>query len=195
METEPKLAPPGAGLPFVIAMIARFFTGPVIAARSNWQENARSFDRLNQKILSEVDAVPGALLEKKILVPPQLGLEDSSRYWSISMTLEHLWTVNEAMKWFMVELGAGRVPEGEANPAAVKPKGAIPAEKMVNDFRNQVTTLMAQLETEVKDKKSRARFRHPWFGLMKVIQWQWVLQAHARVHLQQIRAIRKGLGV
>jgi hypothetical protein len=195
MEKEPKLAPPGAGLPLVIAIIARVFTGPVTAARSNWQKNAQDFDRLNEKILFEIEGIPAGDLEKRILIPPQSGLEDSSRYWSISMTLEHLWIVNEAMMRVMIELGSGRIPEGEVSTAAVKPSGKFSSSQVVENFRIQVKGMTELLSREVRDQNSRVRFRHPWFGPMTAKQWQWVMQAHAGVHLRQIRSIRKGLAL
>ena len=194
MKSEPKLAPPGAGLPFLIALFARYITGPLIAARSNWDRNAESFDRINQKILRELKGVEASRLEEKVLVPPQAGLEDSSRYWSISMTLEHLCIVNEAMKGVILALSNGIIPEGKASTAAVKPAGQIPSAKVVQDFSAQVGGLNSILNGGAKDKDSKLRFLHPWFGPMTAKQWQWLLHAHAGIHLKQIRAIRRGFG-
>ena len=194
MNPEPKLAPPGAGLPFLIALFARYITGPLIAANSDWDKNANDFEQINRKILRELEGLEPGLLEQKVLVPPQAGLEDSSRYWSISMTLEHLCIVNEAMKGVILALANGIIPEGKASTAAVKPAGQIPSAKVVQDFSAQVGGLNYILNEGAKDKDSKLRFLHPWFGPMTAKQWQWLLHAHAGIHLKQIRAIKRGFG-
>ena len=193
MNPEPKLAPPGAGLPFLIAIFARYITGPIIAANSDWNKNAERFEQINQKIFRELEGIDPGLLEQRVLVPPQSGLEDSSRYWSISMTLEHLCIVNAAMKRVILALGNGITPEGEASTAAVKPSGQIPPSKVVQEFSAQVSTLNDDLFKGVKNQKSGVLFKHPWFGPMTAKQWQWLLPAHAGIHLKQIRAIKRGL--
>jgi len=193
MNPEPKLAPPGAGLPFLTALFARYITGPLIAANSDWDKNASHFEQINHKILLELQGLDPGLLEQKVLVPPQAGLEDSSRYWSISMTLEHLCIVNAAMKRVILALGNGITPEGEASTAAVKPAGQTPSSQVVQEFSAQVATLNDDLTKGVKDQTSKIRFKHPWFGPMTARQWQWLLPAHAGIHLKQIRAIKRGL--
>lgn len=121
---------------------------------------------------------------------PRAGLESSSRYWSISMTLEHLCSVNAAMKRVILALGNGIAPKGEASTGAVKPAGQTPSLQVVQGFSALVATLNDDLPKGVKDRTSKIRFKHPWFGSMTAKQWQWLFPAHAGVHLKQIRAIK-----
>ena len=43
-------------------------------------------------------------LTEAVLVPPQIGLEDSSRFYSYAMVLEHLTIIGNAIGRIVVEL-------------------------------------------------------------------------------------------
>src|ERR1700722_8136809 len=87
---KPQLQPPGAGLPRPQRLIIKLIMGPFV---SRWTPKAKSQERyelLTKKIIEIVSVVP---LEKRripFLVNPIMGLEDSSRFWSLNELMEHL---------------------------------------------------------------------------------------------------------
>ncbi|MGZ3690691.1 MAG: hypothetical protein ACXVAX_04270, partial [Pseudobdellovibrio sp.] len=93
----PKLAPPGAGVPFYHRLLMRFFVGPFVAKKTPWNVSEQNFHKISGRILKEIENLSEKQLTTKVLVPPQMGLEDSSRFWSIAMALEHMVIVGEAI--------------------------------------------------------------------------------------------------
>jgi hypothetical protein len=90
-----------------------------------WVGSRRSFDA---RIAHERELIR-ALLRKcnsdveaqRVLIPRIRGLEDSSRYWSVWMTLDHLRIVHESLAHLIRELVREVTPPGAASTAAVKP--------------------------------------------------------------------------
>jgi hypothetical protein len=192
-KTEPKLASPGAGIPWYQMLILRLYISPYVAARTDWSVSETRFKKITTKILKEIDGVTEAQLTTKVLVPPQMGLEDSSRYWSIAMTLEHLVIVGKVMSFGIRELTSGRIPDYKADTAAVKPFGTMSALETINKFKHFTIEEFPQLLPSIADRNSNLKFNHPWFGGFKAQQWYWLLAAHHALHLKQIREIKKGL--
>src|SRR5690348_4572252 len=94
--TEPKLAPPGAGLPKPELYVAR-----LMFAWQRWTGNRDSFNsRFHQErelIRRLVGSCAGDAGARRVLISRPPGLEDSSRYWSVWMTLDHLRIVNRGV--------------------------------------------------------------------------------------------------
>src|ERR1700743_711340 len=88
-EQEPKLAPPGAGLPKVELLIARlmFATQLRMGNRKSFNAKFQQEREAVQKLYRQCNEETGAT---RVLIKRVPGLEDSSRYWSVWMTLEHL---------------------------------------------------------------------------------------------------------
>jgi hypothetical protein len=148
---------------------------------------------MNERVLQEVESIRPEDRTRKVLVPPQAGLEDSSRHWSAILVLEHLLIVGESMRRVILALGSGREPEGKADTARVKPTGIPDAEEVLARFRELGPSIFRDLSAPGLDRKSTVRFHHPWFGPIHSLQWEWLLQAHTRIHLKQMQAIKKGL--
>src|SRR4051794_8680829 len=92
-DLEPRLAPPGAGLPVPELFIAR-----LLFAFRRWNGSREAFNtrfeserRAISELLKECDPEAAA---RRVLIQRPRGLEDSSRYWSVWMTLDHLRIVN-----------------------------------------------------------------------------------------------------
>ena len=189
----PKLAPPGAGIPWPQKMLLRFIIGPFVAGRTDWSISEDRFNKLTDKILKEIEGLNEPALSKKVLIPPQRGLEDSSRYWSIAMALEHLVIVGNAMSYAIKELTSNRIPLDKADTAKVKPLGVMSAENSVHEFKKFSCADYKKLFLSLDDLNSKLKFEHPWFGMLNAKQWFWVLSIHHRIHLIQIREIKKSL--
>lgn len=190
---EPKLEAPGAGLPWYHNLMLRYFVGPFVADKTDWNVSEQTFHKVNGRILKEIENLSEKQLATKVLVPPQMGLEDSSRYWSAAMVLEHLVIVSEAVTNGIVELSNGRVPPVKVDIAAVKPLGSMPVNEAVAEFKLLVTDDFKKFLQQVGNKNSELNLTHPWFGPFKARQWFWLLGTHHGLHLKQLREIRKRL--
>jgi hypothetical protein len=193
-EIQAHLDKPGAGLPFYQHLYLRFYIAPFVSARSNWEDNWKTFDGVNAKIFAKIGNLSPVQLEKRVLVPPLAGIEDSSRYWSVAMTLEHLIIVGDDVKTAIIELSNGYARNRKADVAAYKPKGGKEGSAQLAEYKAFVAGLRRQLDP-VREPAlaSKARYDHPWMGPFSALQWQWLLGAHTLVHYRQIREIVKGL--
>lgn len=189
----PQLAPPGAGIPWPHRLLGHLFLRPFIAERTPWEVSTKNFIKIHSKILKEIEGLSQRELTTKILVPPMRGLEDSSRYWSISMTLEHLMIVGQSVQAGIIELTAGRNIQQKVDIAQVKPKGQANFQELLTQFNSYALHTPSLLETKLKDKNSKTKHYHPWFGKFTAQGWYWLLAMHGGIHLQQIREIKKGL--
>lgn len=188
-----KLDKPGAGIPLPQRLFLQYYVRPFIAAKTDWDDDTRRFNVLNRKILDAAEKLSDAQLEKRVLVPPQRGLEDSSRYWSAAMTLEHLVIVGTGMKKIIISLSQGIVPNHKPDTARVKPSGKPKPQEILASFRDFSATAAEEIDREVKDRRNPVRLAHPWFGPFTAHQWHWVLAQHNIIHLHQLRAIIAGL--
>lgn len=188
-----SLDKPGAGIPLYQKLFLQLYVKPFVSARSDWDADTGAFNLINGKLLEEVGKLDEAQLSKRVLVPKQRGLEDSSRYWSVAMTLEHLLIVGTGVKSIIISLSQGRVPDGKADTARVKPSGTPTAKEVLAQYRDFVAATPGEIDNAVNDRKSKARFAHPWFGPFTAHQWHWLLAVHTGLHLKQIRAIIAGL--
>src|SRR5277367_301892 len=149
---EPKLAPPGAGIPFVDRVSLRYVLLPLLFRSTSWEQAIERFEKEGQRILKIIQNTPAEQLDTRKLVPPMRGLEDSSRYWSVAMAAEHLIIVGEQMAIGMQMLSAGKVPDRKANTAAVKPKGKIGATELYDTFKKFLDGFLNTVRNDLKDR-------------------------------------------
>jgi hypothetical protein len=193
--TPPKLAPPGTGIPIYQKLFLRLYVNPFVAGREPIEKMRARAERKHENLRDAYLAIPEGLRAKKVLVPPQTGLEDSSRYWSAAMVLEHVEIVGSAMVEVMAKLKNGQVPEVKADTATVKPHGVLTADKIFASYERWRAGVFSALDTRGGDFKSSRTFGHPWFGAFSARKWLWVLGIHAELHIKQLAAIRLGLGL
>ena len=128
---------------------------------------------------------------QRVLIPRPRGLEDSSRHWSLFMTLEHLCIVNRAIAQTINELVAGRQPPGTASTATVKPS-PMAGESTIADFERACDEL-AQAGAQAATLRTRLRYAHPWFGPLDAAEWKVMGGSHMRLHRPQLALIQVGL--
>lgn len=186
----PRLAAPGAGLP----KIEHFFANLMVrwkASRTSREEAIATFAHEHDAILRLLAATPANEMATPVLIKRLPGLEDSSRYWSVLMTVDHLRIVNDQIAGVISSLCAGKVPERATSTAAVKPSETVDAsviaafETTCRDFKD---TVAAQ-----SDLKTNARYPHPWFGPMDAAGWHFMTGFHMSLHRKQIERILAGL--
>jgi hypothetical protein len=190
MNPPPNLAAPGAGLP----RIERFFANLMIhwkAKRTSREEAVVTFAKERETILKLLHSTSIECLTKPVLIKRLPGLEDSSRYWSMLMTMDHLRIVNDQINGVIVSLCAGQLPTGTASTAAVKPSHQVNTSSIA-----AFATSCADFEKRVafqSDLKTTLTFPHPWFGPMNAAAWHFMTGFHMQLHRKQMELILAGL--
>jgi hypothetical protein len=191
LPTPPKLAAPGAGLP----MIERFFARLMIrwkTSRTSREAATAMFATERAAILRLLDSINPVSLATPVLIKRLPGLEDSSRYWSLLMTVDHLRIVNRQIAEVIACLTSGKIPQRAASTAAVKPSETVDFpvitafEEACRNFES-VVAAQANLKTTLK-------FAHPWFGPMDAAGWHFMTGFHMGLHRKQMELILAGLG-
>ncbi len=186
---EPKLAAPGAGLPALEHVMARIFFGLKRLTGSRESFNAQ-FNEERAAIRGLVANLTPETASKRVLIRRPRGLEDSSRFWSVWMTLDHLRIVHNAFIGILGSLGRGEVPAGEASTAAVKPNPAVTGD-VVAAYEESCDALLATI-AGIPNLKTAVRFAHPWFGPMDAFGWHALAGGHMSIHRVQIERILAG---
>ncbi len=180
---EPQLAPPGAGLPAVELRIAR-----LLFALKFHLGNRKSFTARFQLERERVRALANSCDTKsaatRVLIARPPGLEDSSRYWSVWMTLDHLRIVNSGILQTIRSLTRGVVPPGQASTAAVKPNPEAGPEVLA-DFEHSCDALLKVVASS-PSLNTPARFAHPWFGPLNAAGWHALAASHTAIHRVQL---------
>lgn len=187
-----SLAPPGAGLPAVQAFFLRHLLFPAYCLTTSWDKAQASFGAEGRKVLSLAASLPADQLQQRVLVRAPMGVEDSSRYWSAAMVLEHLIEVGSRIAVGVVELTHGSPVTVRADIADVKPKGGQGRE-VIEDYRQFLADYAQMLTEDIGDRKSRARHPHPWFGQLNAHQWTCLGAIHQSIHRKQLERIVAGL--
>jgi len=190
MQDEPKLAPPGAGLPKVELLIARtlFAWRRLTGSRASFDAEFRREREAIRKLYQQCDSQQGAV---RVLIKRPVGLEDSSRNWSVWMTLDHLRIVHTSITQVIGALARGIVPDGKADTAAVKPHGDATAD-IVAAYERSCDKLSEQIAA-TPDLKTTARYPHPWFGPLDAAGWHALAGRHLAIHRVQLERIIAGL--
>jgi hypothetical protein len=139
-------------------------------------------------------SVQEAQLGERRLIKRFRGIEDSSRNWSVLMTIHHLLITGESMAGIAEKLAAGDAIETVVRIENVKPKADVKSgdilasyELFLGGYRQRVQGLLS------KDLHMH-RHVHPWFGAINAHQWLCLNALHHRIHLTQIQRIIMALG-
>lgn len=189
-DTKHQLAPAGAGLP----KIERFVATHMIrrkSARTTREQAASRFAAQRAAMMSLVQGRDEATLSQAVLIKRLPGLEDSSRYWSLLMVMDHLRIVNRDVAEVIVTLGAGRQPDREASIAAVKPSPAVTT-AVIAEFDRGCEEFQAAV-VAVPDLNTTRTFPHPWFGPMAASGWHFMAGFHMQLHQKQMKRILASL--
>ena len=186
----PQLAPPGAGLPKLEQWIASIGVRWQ-AARVTRAASTATFASEANAIRVLVEQQSPAALAVPVLIKRLRGLEDSSRYWSVLMTIDHLRIVNDQVADVIRSLAAGRVPDRKASTAAVKPSREV--DHAVIAAFAKGSSEFERVVAECATLKTTVRFAHPWFGPLDAAGWHFMAGFHMRLHRKQMLRILAGL--
>lgn len=193
MQNEPKLDKPGAGLPFFEWMVAKFVIFPVRFSTVSNQKALLDFEEVSGSIETIVRNLKTEDLSKRKLIRRLQGLEDSSRYWSIAMTLEHLVIVGESMQKVIESLAAGNSKIPPTSIAEVKPGLAPDEDSIIEKFSCMHKEFASRVRLLDLNEFPQAKYAHPWFGPLNASQWLSFAAPHTRIHKKQIIEISKQL--
>ena len=182
----PTLESPGAGLPAFeltwIRIMFRLACGLISKNLSlRWFKfEAERIKTLAGNISAEQGAVP-------VLINRVVGIEDSSRYWSVFMVLDHLRIVDEGITQIVETLTDDRLFRQEVRIQDVKPSlqsGPETIERFLKAVDGYESTVI-RLGTLGR----RVRHPHPWFGPMTAHDWHCLAAIHHWVHRRQLERI------
>lgn len=188
---QPRLAPPGAGLPKPELVIAN-----LIFRWGRWRttraQAVANFALRRDEILQLARRCDAASGGQRILIRRLPGLEDSSRYWSVFMTLDHLRIVNDSVAGAIASLVAGQVPPRAASTAEVKPAPKVDV-TVVAAFEESCRKF-EQITAAAPDLATKLKYAHPWFGPLDAAGWHFMAGFHLNLHRKQIESILASLG-
>ncbi len=185
---SPALAPSGAGIP----TIERLIGGSIFALRRRFgtpQSFTTQFQR-ERALIADLYQRPQyspALLSQRILIPRLRGLEDSSRYWSVHMTLDHLRIVNLGIARVISTLCSGQSPGRVIGTAEVKPSPDVTS-SIIPDYESSCDRLLATVAAHTA-LKTMLKHPHPWFGPLDAHGWHAMSAMHMGIHRAQIARI------
>lgn len=189
-QSLPKLEAPGKGLGFIPTLIARYLLMPRWSRTFDWKKISDLFNSETEKIIKLVETIPPEQWVHKKLVGRLQGLEDSSRYWSVADTLEHLVIVGRHITHAAQELSSGRELSKVPRVEDVKPTGHVEALEIFEEFKSFSRSINDRCFLLSKFSDSKLLGTHPWFGPLNHRQWMIVLAIHQRIHRKQIEAIK-----
>lgn len=187
--TEPKLAKPGAGLPFFEWLVAKYIIFPNRFRSTSIEQAVLQFEEESRKIIELASKLNSDQLEQRRLIPRLRGLEDSSRYWSVAMTIQHLNIVGEGMLGIIVSLSRGNNDLPSRGTADVKPSVDVDATEVVENFKKLVENFGRLVRKIDFEKHADLKHPHPWFGPLTARQWALFAAPHQAIHRKQIEAI------
>jgi len=189
-DLAPTLAPPGAGLPRIELFVGNILLRIRLATGDRGSFNAR-FNKERQAIRALVESCRGETGGKRVSIERPPGLEDSSRYWSVWMTLDHLRIVHHEIAKAIAQLGNGVVPSQKVSTATVKPSPEA-SEAVVAAYEASCDAVMAAVAA-LPDLHTSARLSHPWFGPLDAYGWHGLMGGHMGIHRGQIERILQKL--
>lgn len=173
--------------------VAKYFLFPIFCRTHDFDNALVNFEITSTKLIQATEDLPESLRDKPVLVKPLPGIEDSSRYWSSSMVLEHLIIVGNLMAEVIEHLAHNRAVPFVADVAAVKPQGQLKGDICVLQYRDFTQAFISKVSPLKQFEQNKNTYRHPWFGPINLHQWLCLAGLHQQIHLKQIDEIAKSL--
>jgi hypothetical protein len=185
----PQLAPPGAGLPWFEALTLRWFGRRMLRSRFDWDSAQAAIGRVSSRLAREAMSMNDATLTSRVLIQRLRGLEDSSRYWSPEMVLEHLVITGELFTHYVVALSNDQPIVDPRGIADIKPSGGL-GRAIITRFMAVHEAIPKRLAAEAGPFRAGPSHPHAWFGKLTAIDWLSLTAVHLALHAKQWQAIR-----
>jgi hypothetical protein len=187
--SEPKLAKPGAGLPFFEWAIAKYILIPRLLKTTDAKQALIHFNKESNKIMTLSKKLSMPMLVERRLIPRLRGLEDSSRYYSVAMTLQHLIIVGDSIRQTILDLSNGHANLSKKGTADFKPNSNVNPEAILSSFEQMSTRFIEETSSANIEAFPEVTYPHPWFGPLNARKWLTFAAPHQRIHRQQIEEI------
>lgn len=184
-----QLDKPGAGLPFLEWLVAKYVLVPRLLRNLDQAKSCEKFAASSTLILEACKQAEANEIETRVLIPRLRGLEDSSRFWSVSMTLEHLVITNSRLAPLLRDLAAGKTNLPAISTADIKPTGSYHADEAIQAFKFSVDKVIQATSENDLNSHPQAKFPHPWFGPLNALEWLTFASAHNQIHHRQVQQI------
>ncbi len=188
---------PGAGLPFLENAVLNVYFKTSTAIKSDKMALGQ-FQRESDRLLRIADEDDESYdVFQQMQIPRLMGIEDSSRNWSVLMILDHLCQTNKDMLQIIKALTDGIVPRGEIDISLYKPSLEVGFD-VIERYRDLRAEYLNTIEHLIKsDRKTRTTFRytHPWFGSLDAHQWHCLAGMHQALHRRHAQKLVAMLGV
>jgi hypothetical protein len=188
--SKANLEPAGAGIPTLERWVAGIGVKALARFASRDQITGRFTDEA-ERAIELARGLAGDKGRRRALIPRIAGMEDSSRNWSVYMTLEHLVIVNTGIAGLIQRLCAGR-----ETLRVVKIEEVKPHEEAGPEQAEELEGLIArygEIVTAHGDLRTAKRHPHPWFGPLTALQWLDLAAVHNGIHRRQVEQIIKRL--
>lgn len=189
---QANLAAPGAGLPRLQALFLRHVLFPAFCRTTSWDKALGLFLQEGKRVAAAAQSLAPEALQIRVLIRAPMGIEDSSRYWSAAMVLEHLIEVGSRIATGVVELTHGQAASVKADIADVKPKGSKDGD-ILAAYRAFLADYADKVTHRVGDRAARYTEPHPWFGDLTPQRWVCLGAIHQQIHRRQMERIIVGL--
>ncbi len=189
---QANLAAPGAGLPRLQAFVLRHVLFPTFCRTTSWDKALGLFRREGERVAAAAESLTPEALQTRVLIRAPMGIEDSSRYWSAAMVLEHLIEVGSRIATGVDELTHGEAVSVKADIADVKPKGQND-ERIVSAYRVFLQDYQDKLVHQTENRNAQNTAPHPWFGDLTPQRWVCLGAIHQQIHRRQMDRIIGGL--
>jgi hypothetical protein len=189
-EEHHALQAPGAGLPRFESWMLTKVAAPLYTHLLSRTQARRLFLREGERILYMLEDCNEYRLDEPVLVKRPLGIEDSSRAWSLAETAEHVIIMGNGIRNIILQLSEGKRPTGKLSIARVKPKGGLGTDARLH-LRNYLDKFIKDLD-HVRFNK-QFTYPHPWFGELNANQWYQYAALHHYMHRIQAERIDFGL--
>ncbi len=176
---------PDAGLPNFERAMLNFTFKTVTAFRSDaWA--LKKFQHEHAELNRLVDDDSYDVFEP-LLISRVIGVEDSSRNWSVAMVLDHLCKTNVEMLVAVESLNKGIVPHCEVDISLYKPDPDVGDDVFdrFNSINERYVSSLEQLFAKRKILLRHPTFLHPWFGELSAHQWHSLAAVHQWIHHRQ----------
>lgn len=192
-ENVPQLEPPGSGLPWIEQLVGRYVVMPLTMSAMSNQSAYDRFSKVAQSLISTLQGVDVDVANRRVLVERITGLEDSSRYWSPVMIVDHLTITGTGILGIVQALCQGEMPERVVRIEDVKPSEQPlninevleRYQMMLDSYHHALPELLECIPS------STGTHPHPWFGEFNAHQWWCMNATHHEVHLKQMQLILK----
>lgn len=202
---KPNLDKPGAGLPFLQSLAVRYWVGPHLSKKADLNRVSEAYEGITQKILKSVQDTDEGLRQVPVFVTPIAGLEDSSRFWSLTDVMEHILIVTPFIQKIVLSLDA--IENGNRNEyqslqaidiAKAKPTRVLSPSEIFEEYQKAIPGLSVKLLSGLSQKAKEGKglkvtHPHPWMGPFNTRQWFWLLASHHQIHWKQTKQILEGL--